>query len=153
MLGRFGAGPREDKAKDPHRLSGRLELVSMATPSQLREGLPVNQSLRAPIIEATKEVEEYERSVIGYLKSSLLHSDSSIELEEIYLYEAMPASLEEAGSIVENSGGKVVSLTDAAVGNTEEYEPTFGDLDWGGIRPFVLVTHANRLNKACKMCV
>ena len=93
------------------------------------------------ILGVTKEVEEYERSVIDYLKSKLLHSDSSIELEDIYFYNASKTSLDEVVSIVENSDGKVIFLTDASIGNTKEYESVARELYKRGVKPFILVTH------------
>lgn len=101
----------------------------------------MNTVLKIPILGVTKEVKEYERKVISYLKSNLLYSDSNIELEDISFYNSIPKSLEEAVATVEKSNGKVIFLTDAEIGNTKEYELVAKEFYVRGIRPFLLITH------------
>lgn len=94
-----------------------------------------------PILGVTKEVEEYEGEVIGYLRSELQRAGSDIRLMDSSIYEITEESLDETVDKLGEFDGKVILLTDAAIGNTNEYESIAHRFYDDNIRPLVLVTH------------
>ena len=95
-------------------------------------------NIQIPILGVTKQVKAYEKRLVNYLKSEL--KNKGIKLKDISFYDG--CRQEEVAQIVkEKFGGKVIILTDAVVGNTNEYESFIKELYKREIKPFVLVTH------------
>lgn len=104
------------------------------------------ECIKIPILGVTKEVDIYEKEVINYLKNSLLKINSNIELVDISFYDSESNSLNNAMRIIEELNKKVIFLTDAAIGNTVEYERVAKAMFEKGIRPFVFATHIESAN-------
>lgn len=106
----------------------------------------MNDILKVPILGVTKEVDVYEKEIINYLKNSLLKFNSNIELVDVSFYDSETNSLNNAMDIIEELNKKVIFLTDAAIGNTVEYERVAKVMFEKGIRPFVFATHIESAN-------
>lgn len=103
----------------------------------------MNNNINVPIMGVTTKHKEYEQRIINDLRKQLLNDKSKINLIDVSVYDTIGSNndFQSAIQTIKENNNRVIFLTDANVGKTDEYKRAAKKLFENNIRPFVLVTH------------